>query len=294
MRREIGMAAAARAARGAIGGHSPALRVVRHSRSKSTQLQRLQDRSAAAPELRRGRVRWKKKEGGRRAQRITSPGVRRACGIARRQLSNGASAACGGEERESRRETGMAAATRAARGAIGGHSPALRIVWQSCSRSTQLKRLQDRSAAALELRRGRVRWKKEEGGIKNSVAVASSNLNVVLDDSTIRQMALRAPPGGVKGFANRAARAAHAGPRATVHTLVSPAVLFLPRKAALRSGAEISSMMTAHVSCGRVSQAFLAILEPERQGWADSGVSQVARGQGHQTKGWILDGRNKP
>jgi hypothetical protein len=39
-------------------------------------------------------------------------------------------------------------------------------------------------------------------------------------------------------------------------------------------------MMTAHVSCGRVSKA----LEPERQGWADSEMSQVARGQGHKTK----------
>ena len=104
---------------------------------------------------RRGVVR----EGGRRAQRITSVGVRRTCGTARRQPSKGASAACGGEEEESRRETGMAAAARAARGAIGGHSPALRIVRQSRSRSTQLQRLRDRSAAALELRRDRVRWK---------------------------------------------------------------------------------------------------------------------------------------
>jgi hypothetical protein len=32
---------------------------------------RLQDRSAAALELRQGRVRWKTEEGGRRAQRIT-------------------------------------------------------------------------------------------------------------------------------------------------------------------------------------------------------------------------------
>jgi hypothetical protein len=74
-----------------------------------------------------------------------------------------ASATCGGEEGKSRRETWMAAAARAARGAIGDHSPALRIIRQSRSRSTQLQRVQDRSAAALELRRGRVRWKKEEG-----------------------------------------------------------------------------------------------------------------------------------
>jgi hypothetical protein len=54
--------------------------------------------------------------------------------------------------------------------------------------------------------------------------------------------------------------------------MASPAVysFCLPRKAALKSGAAMASMMTAHVSCGRVSQAFLAILEPERQGLADS------------------------
>jgi hypothetical protein len=83
-RREIKMAAAARAAREAIGGQSPALKIVRQSRLKSTQLQRLEDRSAAALESRRGRVRWKMEEGGRRAKRITSVGVRRTCGIARR------------------------------------------------------------------------------------------------------------------------------------------------------------------------------------------------------------------
>jgi hypothetical protein len=77
--------------------------------------------------------------------------------------------------------------------------------------------------------------------------------------------------------------------------MASPAVYkcCLPRKAALRSKGEMSSMMTAHVSCGRVSRAFLAILEPERQGLAGFGVSQVTRGQSHQTKGWILDGRNE-
>jgi hypothetical protein len=77
--------------------------------------------------------------------------------------------------------------------------------------------------------------------------------------------------------------------------MASPAVytFCLPSKAALRSGAEMTSMITAHVFCGRVSQAFLKILEPERQDWADLGVSQVTRGQGHQNKGWILDGRNK-
>jgi hypothetical protein len=38
-----------------------------------------------------------------------------------------------------------------------------------------------------------------------------------------------------------------------------------------------------------------AILVPERKGLADSGVSLVTRtrGQCHQTKGWILVGRNE-
>ena len=55
--------------------------------------------------------------------------------------------------------------------------------------------------------------------------------------------------------------------RAAAHTMASPAVYTccLPRKAVLRFGAEMPSMMTAHVSCGRVSQIFLAILEPGRQ-----------------------------
>jgi hypothetical protein len=121
-------------------------------------------------------------------------------------------------------------------------------------------------------------------------------LNVALEDSAIFQMALRTPPGeGFKGFANRAARAAHTGPRAAAHSMASRAVCArcLPRKAALRSGAAIAAMMTANVPCGRAPQAFLAILEPGRQGWADSGLSQVTRGQGHQTKGWVLDGHNK-
>jgi hypothetical protein len=87
--------------------------------------------------------------------------------------------------------------------------------------------------------------------------------------------AVHAARGGVKGFANRAARAAHAGPRAAAHTIASPAVYMcsLPRKAALKSEAAMASVMTAQVYCRRVSPAFLAILEPERQGWADSGVS---------------------
>jgi hypothetical protein len=38
-----------------------------------------------------------------------------------------------------------------------------------------------------------------KGCIKNLVVAASSNLYVALDDSKIRHMALRAPPGGVKG-----------------------------------------------------------------------------------------------
>ena len=50
--------------------------------------------------------------------------------------------------------------------------------------------------------------------------------------------------------------------------MASPAVYTccLPRKAALRSEAKISEIIAAHVSCGKVSQAFLAILEPERKG----------------------------
>jgi hypothetical protein len=94
-----------------------------------------------------------------------------------------------------------------------------------------------------------------KGCIENFMAVTSSNLNVALEDSTIRQMALRTPPGEVKGLATRSARAAHAGPRAAAHTMASPAVYTccLSRKAALRLEAEMAAMMTAHVSCGRVS-----------------------------------------
>jgi hypothetical protein len=72
----------------------------------------------------------------RLGDRITSTGALQTCGIPRRQPSQGASAACGGEERMSRRETGMAAAACTARGAIGGHSPAFRIMRQSRSRFT--------------------------------------------------------------------------------------------------------------------------------------------------------------
>ena len=77
---------------------------------------------------------------------------------------------------------------------------------------------------------------------------------------------------GVKGFATRAARAAHGGPRAAAHTMASPAVYTccMPRKAALRSGKEMALVITAHVSSERVSRAFLA-MEPERQEWEDSG-----------------------
>jgi hypothetical protein len=105
--------------------------------------------------------------------------------------------------------------------------------------------------------------------------VKSSNSIVTLKDSIMRQMALRAPPEGVQGPVTRAARAARAGTRAAAHTMASPAVYTssLPVKAALRSGAAMASMMMANLSCGRVSQFFLAILEPERKGWADSGVS---------------------
>jgi hypothetical protein len=167
-------------------------------------------------------------------QRKASVCVWRTCGIARRQPSKGASAACYGEEGERRaagaahyqrwcsaglrdrsaaslergagrvrwrgrraagaaqgkrlcpadlrrRETGMAAAARAVWGAIGGHSLTFRIVPQSRLRSTQLQRLQDRSAAALELRRGRVRWKKEEGG-RRAQRITSAGCSAGLRD----------------------------------------------------------------------------------------------------------------
>jgi hypothetical protein len=52
-----------------------------------------------------------------------------------------------------------------------------------------------------------------KGFINNLVAVAPSNLDVALNDTAIRQMALRPPP-GIKGLATRVARAAHASPRA--------------------------------------------------------------------------------
>jgi hypothetical protein len=111
------------------------------------------------------------------------------------------------------------------------------------------------------------------GCIKNLAAVASSNLNVTLEDSAIRQTALRTPPEAAKGLVTRAARAAHAGFRAVAQAMASPAVYTcaLPRKG--QSRAAMVSVMTAHISCGRVSQAFLKILEPERKGRADSGVS---------------------
>jgi hypothetical protein len=90
--------------------------------------------------------------------------------------------------------------------------------------------------------------------------------------------------GGGKGFATKVARAAHSGPRAAARTIASPAVYTcaLPRTAALRSGAAVAAMITANVSCGRASQACLAISKPQRQGYAVSGMSQVARGQGHR------------
>jgi hypothetical protein len=69
-------------------------------------------------------------------------------------------------------------------------------------------------------------------------------------------MALRTPPGGVKGFTTRAARVAHAGPRAAAHAIASPAVCTctLSRKSLLRSEAEMALVMTAHVSFGRVPE----------------------------------------
>jgi hypothetical protein len=40
----------------------------------------------------------------------------------------------------------------------------------------------------------------------------------------------------------------------------------------------MAAMMTARVSCGRMSQAFLAIFEPDRHGWENLGAYQVTRG----------------
>jgi hypothetical protein len=51
------------------------------------------------------------------------------------------------------------------------------------------------------------------------VAVTSSNLNVTMEDSAIRQMALRAPPKGAKGLVTKTARAADAGPRAAAQAM---------------------------------------------------------------------------
>jgi hypothetical protein len=93
-----------------------------------------------------------------------------------------------------------------------------------------------------------------KGFIKNLVAVASSNLHVSFDDSAIRQVRPSAPPGRRGGGGQK------------------------PRHQAGRSGAAMASMMMANASCERMSRAFLAILEPERKGLADSGVRQVSRG----------------
>ena len=73
---------------------------------------------------------------------------------------------------------------------------------------------------------------------------------MTLKDYKEWQMALHTPPGRVKGFATRAARAAHGGPRAAAHKMVSSAVYTcsLSSKAALRSGAAIAAMMTPYVS----------------------------------------------
>jgi hypothetical protein len=59
----------------------------------------------------------------------------------------------------------------------------------------------------------------EQGCIKNLAAEAPSNLNVALEDSAIRQMMLRKPPGGVKGLATRTARAADAGLKAAAQKM---------------------------------------------------------------------------
>jgi hypothetical protein len=104
-----------------------------------------------------------------------------------------------------------------------------------------------------------------KGCIKDLMAVASSNLNVALEDSAIWQMRCARRQGGGQGFFHQGGpgrtRRSHFG----IHTMASPAVCTccLPRKAALRSEAEMASIMTARVFCGRVSQVFLATFEPE-------------------------------
>jgi hypothetical protein len=111
--------------------------------------------------------------------------------------------------------------------------------------------------------------------IKNLAAVTLPYLNVALKDSAIRQVTLRAPPGGSRVSPPGRPGPHMLAPGQAAHKMASPAMYTcsLFRKAALRSEAEMASMMTAHVSCGRVSQAPLAILVPERQRFADSGVS---------------------
>ena len=87
----------------------------------------------------------------RRVQRKASVCVRRTCGIARRKPSKGASAACGGKE-GGRRAAGAAQGKRL------------------CSADPR-----DRTAAALELRRGRVRWRgrrKLGGGLQYGLQAA--------------------------------------------------------------------------------------------------------------------------
>ena len=56
------------------------------------------------------------------------------------------------------------------------------------------------------------------------MAVASSNLNVALEDSAVRQITLRTPPGVVKGLATRPARVARAGPRAAARKMLTRGV----------------------------------------------------------------------
>jgi hypothetical protein len=103
----------------------------------------------------------------------------------------------------------------------------------------------------------------KKGCIKNLVTVASSNLNVALEDSAIRQMAPRTPQRGFKSLATRVARAEHSGPGAAIHTMASPAVhtSSLPRKAALRSEAPMTAMMTTHFLVRKGAQGLLGDFE---------------------------------
>jgi hypothetical protein len=104
--------------------------------------------------------------------------------------------------------------------------------------------------------------------IKNLMALASSISVVVFEVYAIRRMALRSPPGGVKGLATRVAHSHTPAPWTAVQKMVSPAVKTCssPRKAALRSGAASAAMERADVSSDRESHP-----RPHRGSWSLKG-----------------------